>query len=66
MHALCHSKEALTVTEADCLAPAQPAAIFLIVSVIATKDNHGSSGCGRTVVASDLACLNTNAHLINI
>ena len=37
-----------------------------IVSTIATKENHGSSGCGRPVVAFDLVSLSANTHLINI
>lgn len=41
--------------------------VFLkIVSTIATKENHGSSGCGRPVAAFDLVSLSANTHLINI
>lgn len=51
--------------EADMLSSYEVSYHFF-VSTTATKEKNLSSGCGKPMVASELASLNANTHLINI
>lgn len=56
----------IMVTDADTPSSCRPSFFKKTVSTVATKENCGSSGCGRPVVAFDLVSLSANTHLINI